>query len=98
MREKQFPDTDSVVSYVDTLERRLANPQIPISANNNPTVGFSGSGDLRVTSELFGCPVCKRQILKQQTAIKKGEEWNNIESLDRTLRVPVGVDARSYIG
>jgi hypothetical protein len=94
VRNKSFADVNSAVSYVDALRDALADPQ---SITDNAAFASLQPIPAKVTFELLGCPICKRQVLEQKIAVRDGEDWKDIGPLAKTFEVSVGVDVRSRI-
>ncbi len=96
-RAKEFADADSAVSYVNALSDVLVGPQTSFNTTDSTALASLAPIPTRVTFNLLGCPICKRQVLEQKVAVHDGGDWKDIDSLARSFEVPAGVDVRSRI-
>lgn len=51
-------------------------------------------GVIMVESTLHGCPHCKTQLIAQAVKVMGDQDWKDVNSLARSVRIPDGIDLR----
>jgi hypothetical protein len=78
-------------NYKPYLERLVSVP--PFSSayidcfSENHTEKKPGQGSMKLTFELFGCPLCKSQYVSEATEVFNGKDWKPIYELSRKILV-----------
>jgi hypothetical protein len=96
-RVKNFTDAKSMASYVNSFRDVVAGPETSFNSIDSTALASLKPISTKVTLELLGCPICKRQVLEQKVAVSDGENWKDIDSLARWFELRPGVDLRSRI-
>jgi hypothetical protein len=92
-KDKTFVDADSGAMYFDNLfTHPVDGPEFAKLVQTESKVSKPQKGALAVRTALLGCSNCNDQMVEEKVQVFNGSDWKEIDSLNRRVKIPTGVD------
>lgn len=92
-REQRFAEQEEFANHYDSLFRGPVDaPEFVELMQGYPNKGSVVTGTILSTYTLRGCPACKVQRISQEVKIRGKEDWSEIPTLSRHVRIPAGIN------
>lgn len=91
-REKTYGDTALAAPYYDALFQHPVDGPEFASLIRSEAKATAQKGAVQIKTVLHGCPKCKAQLVEENVQIFNGSQWNDVNKLQRRVKIPVGVD------
>jgi hypothetical protein len=92
-KQKTFADADAAGGYYDRLfTLPVDGPDFASLIKSEAKLDKLAQGALLVDTSLLSCPSCKAQVVEEKVKGYNGNDWKDLDKLDRRVNIPSGID------
>lgn len=92
-KTKSFSSTDDFAAYYDGIFQHPVDSESFASMIGQAyIVTKPAKGTLNLEEKLYGCPQCKMQMLANIVKIFNGEDWKDVDKLERRVEIRDGIN------